>query len=339
MTYDEIMEEIKSGLTGDAKVDMKYLMTQMDKYKEHELSQEIIRACGRMIASIMPEDAKEEFNNLIRKEELNIDSALDEMHFAVYKKDYQRALDIVEALVQKADENPMFKDDAVSAYFNFNEFFEEIIYIQVNQPKKDIRKAEFPFASIYLNHGSLLVELERFEEANNTLKKALKWNPVNMGIRNEYMETLKRMGRLEEYFEMTVESFKYAFRSKDIGRCYRNLGWYFVEKKMYKEAIGVYIMSTHYDRDSNTAQGELYYIQQMDASAKEPTIDELNAIAEKNGFPMGPDKTVLQTAYAYGKHFMDKKMIDATRYCFEILYDLTGDEEIKELLEKISGEE
>ena len=63
MTYDEIMEEIKSGLTGDTKVDMKYLMTQMDKYKEHELSQEIIRACGRMIASIMPEDAKEEFNN------------------------------------------------------------------------------------------------------------------------------------------------------------------------------------------------------------------------------------------------------------------------------------
>ena len=109
MTYDKIMEEIKSGLTGDTKVDMKYLMTQMDKYKEHELSQEIIRACGRMIASIMPEDAKEEFNNLIRKEELNIDSALDEMHFAVYKKDYQRALDIIEALVQKADEKDYWR--------------------------------------------------------------------------------------------------------------------------------------------------------------------------------------------------------------------------------------
>lgn len=58
----------------------------------------------------------------------------------------------------------MYKDDAVSAYFY------EIIYIQVNQPKKDIKKAEIPFASIYLNHGSLLVELEHFEEANNTLK-------------------------------------------------------------------------------------------------------------------------------------------------------------------------
>lgn len=36
---------------------------------------------------------------------------------------------------------------------------------------------------------------------------------------------------------------------------------------------------------------------------------------------------------------MDKKMIDAARYSFEIFYDLTGDEEIKELLEKIHGEE
>lgn len=54
-----------------------------------------------------------------------------------------------------------------------------------------------------------------------------------------------------------------------------------------------------------------------------------------------PDKDNPDLHYLYknGKHFMDKRMIDAARYCFEILYDLTGDEEIKELLEKIPGDE
>lgn len=339
MTYDEILEEIKAGLTGDAKADIQYLKEQSDKYKDHELAQEILRACGRMMANCLPEEAKEEFNKLVRKEELNVESVLDEMHYAVYKKDFQRALDVIEPLVDKADNNPMFQDDSVSVYFTFGEFFEELIYDQVNHPEKDVRKAEFPFANIYLNHGSLLVELGRFEEANITLKKALRWNPVNMGIRNEYMETLKRMGKLEEYFELAVESFNYAFRAKDVGRCFRNLGWYFVEKQMYKEAIGVCLLSTHYDHDSNSAQGEMYYIQQMDPSAKEPTVEELKEIAEKYGFPTGPAMIVLQTAFAYGKHFAENGMFEGAKYCWGILYELTGDEEIKAMIDKLPDNE
>lgn len=42
MTYDEIMREITTGLTGDADKDRDYLKEQMEKYKEHELATEII---------------------------------------------------------------------------------------------------------------------------------------------------------------------------------------------------------------------------------------------------------------------------------------------------------
>ena len=125
MTYDEIIEKIRSGLTGDVKADIKYLNEQAELYKNHELSQEILRGCGRLIASIIPEDAKEEINKLVHKEEITVESILDEMHYAVYKKDFKRAIQLVEPLVQKADENPMFKDDTLSAYFDFREFFEE----------------------------------------------------------------------------------------------------------------------------------------------------------------------------------------------------------------------
>lgn len=339
MTYDEILDEIKAGLSGDAKTDIQYLKEQADKYKNHELAQEILRACGRMMANCLPDEAKEEFIKLVRKEELNVESVLDEMRFAVYKKEYQRALDVIEPLVRKADENPMFKDDSVSLYFNFGEFFEELIYAQVKRPEKDVRKAEFPFANIYLNYGSLLVELKRVEEANVTLKKALRWNPVNMGIRNEYMETLKIMGKLDEYFEMAVESFKYAYRLKDVGRCFRNLGWYFVEKQMYKEAIGAYLLSTHYDCDNNTAQAELYYIQQIAPLAKEPTVEEMKSIADEYGFPTGPDMGVLQTAFAYGKHFAENSAYNGARYCWGILYELTCDEDIKAMIDELPEEE
>ena len=60
MTYDEIMRKITAGLTGDEEHDRAYLKEQMEKYKEHELSTEIIRACGRLFYDLVPENKKEE---------------------------------------------------------------------------------------------------------------------------------------------------------------------------------------------------------------------------------------------------------------------------------------
>ena len=44
MDYEEIMQEIKSNLCGDELTDLQYLQTQLDKYKDHELSQELMWA-------------------------------------------------------------------------------------------------------------------------------------------------------------------------------------------------------------------------------------------------------------------------------------------------------
>ena len=325
MDYEEIMREIMDGLSGDEKVDMKYLAEQCEIYKNHELSQEILRACGRLMADILPDEAKREYSNIVRKEELNINFALEEMNYAIFKKDYQRAMYIVEPLVKLADENDMFSDDRVSAYFDFNEFFEEILYIKVMHPQKQIRRAEFPFTKIYLNYGTLLVEFGRNQEANVILRKALRWNPVNMRVRNEYMETLKNQRYYEEYLHMVLESFRYAFKPCDLARCYRNLGWYFIEMQMYKEAIGAYLISLDYDKNNNTAKGELYYIHQKAQNIGQPTIDEMKMLSNKYRFPIGPDWNVLNTAYENGNHFERIGMYDGARYCFEILYGLTKD--------------
>lgn len=65
MTYNEIMQEITSGLTGDYKKDCAYLKNQMEKYNNHNLSKEILRACGRLMFDILPDDKKEELSRVI----------------------------------------------------------------------------------------------------------------------------------------------------------------------------------------------------------------------------------------------------------------------------------
>lgn len=339
MGYDEIMKSIKSGLTGDDKEDIKYLQSKMEEYKTHELGQEIIKACARLLFELLPEDAKEQMNKAISVDMLNVESTLDEVRYAMFKKDFKRALEIIEPLAKSADELPLYKEDAVSVSFNFKELFEELLYTQINKIEKTVRRSDYPYDVIYFSYGCLLVELERIEEANVTLKKALQWNPVNIDVRSEYMETLKILKRLDEYLEMAIESFKYAYKEKDVARCLRNLGWYMVETGKYKEAMGVYFVSLEYDKESKAAQSELYFIHATNPDVNEPTLDELKEISEQYGFPLGPSMEVVKTAFLYGRFFEEKKNYGIAKYCYGIAYDLTHDKSLKDMIEALPANE
>jgi Tfp pilus assembly pilus retraction ATPase PilT len=100
--FDAIMKEITGGLSGDSQTDMSYLREQMEKYKDHEMSKEIIRACGRLMYELIPDDKKEELAKIISNDSAGTESALEEVRFNIYKKDFNKALRIMEALVKKS---------------------------------------------------------------------------------------------------------------------------------------------------------------------------------------------------------------------------------------------
>ena len=93
-------------------------------------------------------------------------------------------------------------------------------------------------------------------------------------------------------------------------------------------------MSTIYD-DASMAQSEMYYIHQAtNGTAELPSPEELRAIAEKHGFPMGADQDVLNLAFAIGKYAVEHGNLNAGKYFLTIAYDLTGAKEVKALLDK-----
>lgn len=232
-----------------------------------------------------------------------------------------------------------YQDDQVSAYHAFDEPFEEVLYRYRSEPTKTLRQADIPYAEIYMLYGSLLVELKRFPEAQEALKKGLRWNPMCFDIMSEYAETYKIAGDLDQFFALTLEAFKIAFHSADVARCYRNLGYYFVEKEKYSEAVGCYLMSMGFDRESPQAQSELYYIStKTDGKIKEPTLDEMKKYAKKYSFPIGPDDDVLGVALAYGKLFLQQEDPQKSRYFLNIAYDLTDDEALKEIIDSLPKE-
>lgn len=328
--FDVIMRTITARLTGDAEADIKYLDEQSKKYKTHPLGKEIIRACGRLIAKLLPEDEMKEFARFFDNEKKGITAVIEEAQFNLFQKNYDKALELMESLVHNVEEQGFFIDDEVNEYHCFNELFEEALFMDLFKPEKELRIAEIPYPEIYLYYGMALIDNGRIEDAIVAFKKGMKWNPIYFNLNSEYREALKMSGRIDEFFDETIKAFTIAFKSKDLAKCYRDLGYYFIEKKKYPEAMGCYGISTAYDKEAKQAMSEMYYIHsETDGKVRPPSDDELSVFAKKYGFPIGPDDNIVSLAVGYGKLYLDKQMYDGARYAFEIVYELTEDKYIK----------
>ena len=333
--YEEIMHIITAGLTGDQKTDIKYLHSKMEEFKDHKYGKEIVRACGRLMAKLLPEEALEELNKVMNNNDLGIDATLEEVQFNQYKKNFDKAISLIEPLIKKIEEIGFFKDDAVSEYHSFDNFFEEILYKYYNEPKKDVRHAQMPLATVYTQYGSLLIDVGRWEDARNALQEALHWNPASAEIIFEYSETYKHTGELDLYFKFARDAFKYCYTPETLARAYRNLGWYFIEKELYEDALVAYFLSVQYADDPHV-QSELYYISQ--ATGKEfeqPDLESVKACAKKYGFPVGPHHDVLSVAYSLGKQAFDDNQKDAAKFFLSIFYGLMQDEDVKKMLDSL----
>ena len=338
MTYDEIMAEITAKLTGDSKKDFIYLQEQCEKYKDSEYGVEIVRACGRLISELLTEEDKEDIKKMLNNKDIGIKSTLEEVKFNQYKKDFDKALKLMEPLVKKVEDcykNGMFKEDKVSKFYCFEQPMETILYTYHNKPKKEIRHSDIPFAMIYLQYGSLLIDKNRIKDAKKVLLKAVEWNPSCASIIFELCETYKRLGELKKYFATVIDTFKYCYTPNDVARCYRNLGWYFIEKRQFKEAICAYTLSLQYV-NNEIVQSELYYISQVTRKKiEQPTLEQIKKVAKKYGFPVGADEDVIGLSFTLGKQAMESSDFEAVKYYWGILYNLTEDEEIKKVLEKL----
>ena len=334
--FEAIMKEITSGLPSDSKQDIAYLQEQMEKYKDHTYGKEIVRACGRLLYEAMPDDMKAKLAGIIDKDGKGFDAAFEEIRFNIYKKEYATALKLMEAMVDKYEKLDMFADDEVSEYHDFQEIFEEILYKRIHSPEKEVRRSQIKYAELYFEYGSLLFELQRYEDAEAALKKAMRWNPSSAKIAFEYAETFKARGMMDEYYTASREIFKIAFHPEELARCYRNLGYYYVEKNELQTAVCCVIFSLQFE-DSNMAQSELYYIATKNKSVNmDPDIEMVKKCFAVNDIPFGPDADIISLAFQLTKMLMESRNKEGAEYFMSILLGFFENDELRAMCAEIS---
>ena len=337
MNTEEIMTTIKAGLSGEPKQDYRYLAEQLEQYRFQDAFKVLSRECGKIIWNMMPECEFEEDRKTLEPYD-SVDDVLDAISIFAVLGDTEQAIKIGEALVSRLENAHAYEDDEENEYVYFNEPFQEFLYCAYNNSDKHLRMAAINYPAAYLYLGSQLFEAKRFKDARDALRAGLRWNPNDFRMLSEYIETYKAQGELDEFFVLSKESFNIAYRPVFLARCFRNLGWYFTEKKLWSEAVGTYVLSSEYDPASLQIENELEYITSIaDNVIKEPDFHNIADYCEKYDFPIGPSHEVIYIAYTYGDSFRKRGKNNLAKYCFEILYRLTKSEEVKEWIDQLNA--
>jgi tetratricopeptide (TPR) repeat protein len=333
MNFSEIIESIKSGLTGNVQEDLKYLDQQAAKYTGHKLGAQILQAISEMAYDILPEDKREQVNRALFHDGRRLDVIFREARAAIDNKEFAKAHELMEDIIVTIDD--YYKETDEIKFISFRNPFDEYLYHHLFVEKKKLQLPPFDLSEIFRLNGFTLIELNRVDDAIKSLGRAIEFNPVNTTAYLELAEAYKLKKDADNLYNVTKRIINIANSNIILGQCYANLGFHCIEKKDYDGAVCFYYISMRC-AENPAIVGELNYIRRLTGQDIEPPSDvAIQATFSKYDLKFGPNPEVIRTAYNLGRFAHDKGDKDLARFCLGMVCDLTNDEEAKQLYASI----
>lgn len=323
--YENIINEIKANLGENNDLNRQYLSSQIEVYKDHPYNKEIIKEISRLMWDCLSDDEKQEFIEISEKENPIMD-ILNDIYYDIENGNYEKPLEKLNKFMETFPE--MFEDDKVSEYHYFTNPLEELIFRKYIGLKKELRYIpdNQPLLDLYYVYGFLLLENKEYDKAEEYLKKAIKINPVSARIILELTEIYKvHTYTLNECIIRTSDALKYSYYPQDIARCYRNLGYYYVEENDMKTAMALYIYSMEFEA-SPLAYAEIKSIQSKTGNM-ELSLNECIEIIEGKNIQIGPNPFILEALDEFIKEYDENKLYNQLLYFLELRFDLKNDAE------------
>ena len=333
--YQGIINEIKSNLGENKELNKKYLISQIEVYKTHPYGKEIIKEISRMMWDCLSEEEKEEYVE-ISKNENPIMDILDEIFPYIENGNYKTALEILDKFMKTFP--PMYEDDKINEYHFFTNPLEEKIFFNYIGAEKIVRYIPdyHPLLDLYYVYGFLLFEDSQLDESEKYLKKALKINPVSSRVILELTEIYKKhTPNFNKFYMYVEEALKYAYYPNDIARCYRSLGYYYIEEEQLKVATALFKHSLQYEM-SPLAYSELEYIKSKGEYFELSDFECEEIIRDKN-IQIGPNIFITDTINELIAKYEKENAYAQAIYFYEILYDLTLDVTIIEKIKTLKN--
>lgn len=279
-----------------------------------------------------------------------ITETIKEIQEAIDQNDYKTAY-------QTVKENVDLNKEHIEGEYVFKNLLEELLFQILI--KKEIRN-KIPlildYSTLYSNCGEVFLYRNDIDDAKKSFRLSYEYNPINIKAKFGLGEIAKREGNIEEFYKLTMESFKIAYYPEDLSKSFRNLSYYFLKiadenqdneekiKENLKIAICLKNISEDYDDRSNLAEEELTEInsrisklnEKLPEAIKISTTEECRQFLKSKGLPYEAGIEVITICKNLGFQLDEAKKVVPALYYFNIAYDLTKDENIKSVIDDLN---
>ena len=329
MKNKEIIENIKSKLTGNKTIDVDYLHSELKKYQalnNFDVAFEIQILLFNYLSKEEKEKLNQDANNMLKEHKIKYDQATEYLNYGDVekaKKILQELFDVYERVAKIKGTN-FYDFSEVIEYFLYFGDIEKLKLAKIKKVPEPVVHYAYQIASIYLEQDDIL-------NAINYLERALLFNPVCEYVLQELIERYLSISNYEQAFIYIKRCLKNAYTKKQLAYGYNKLGQYFRNCAKYDKAIASFAVSNLYEDDLNNKIA-IKEITAIAGQIKFSSADQLIALFKEEDINYGPSKHVIQTFanfIDYAKASKDKKTLG---YVCKIAYELTDEKYYQDII-------
>ena len=293
------------------------------------------RATGRLRLALAPKRKAQIWRRNFRLLSERFDALLEEARQTAAARRLDDALEMLAALEKRV--GGLFDEDEEARYFYFANPLEEAICVRAYQTEKTRRRAPIDYPLLYFTQGAVHLEARRPREAKAALNKALAFNPVDAETLCKIADVARRERDFAGYLKATTQALRFSYRRRDLARCYRNLGTFYVDVQRYDVATAAFHFSLTFD-ESAEARRELKFIESKTRRpAKAPPFEKLRKIFDAEGIPVGPNAETLEAARELAVRARDAGDFALALRCFDVVWRLASDAEAKAAVDALNA--
>lgn len=276
----------------------------------------------------------------VKMEIKSIPEIIKEMDSLFKEEKYEEAL-------QFARENIDLNKEYIEGEYVFKNLLEEILFqITINKEIKRKYPLILDYSTLYSNYGYVLLHFNDFENALKSFELSNGYNPVNVSALFGLSKIYKQNNDWDAYYNLTIQSFKYSYTRRDLAQSFKNLSLYYLNEfnessslseENLKLAIFLNKMALEYDDNLSFDDFKGIIDENILKEYDDYSIEEIEEYLKSKGLPYGPGIEVITICKNLGFQLdEDKKVVPALFY-FNIVYDLTEDPNIKELIDDLNA--
>lgn len=321
MNNQDIMNEIKSKLTGNKIEDEKYLKEQLAKYKK-ENNNQVTFFISQILFSYLDENERKKYDNFAKEVLMK------------RKEQYLNALKLIKN--SKLEQAKLILLDLLSSYdkmrhvesalyYDFEQMIEYIIYCKTfnNSVKLNIHRFPEPVTNFCYQLAAISIEQGLENDAINYLKKALSFNPRGMYLYEELIKLYLKKSMYSDAFTLTKEALRFAYKKEQFAFLYQSAGICFKQQQNYPISIASFVVSDHFAGEAFNKK-EIGEIVKVAGFIKFETPEKIIELFKTEDINYGPSKELIETVNDFSNYFTQTKNYKSLNYLLQTMIDLTG---------------